>query len=504
MSEKTAGINVQERESVSSRRSKGLPGTNGNGEVTRQLPAVVSEPKVRAPEMDADNTAPENESQEIKDTPIQSRARSKRPLLFALIGTVLPLGAVIGVRYWLHSRLYESTDDAFSEEHATQVSPKGSGYVQRIYITDNQKVRAGDLLIEIDPRDYEASLAHARAALTAAIARSNAARASLSLVRVTAEAGVEQASAGVDAARSGVAQARAASSAAAGRMNQATAAVATAEANVAQARAQVAAADAEAVRTRTDAVRYQTLFEGDAVSRQQLDQAIAADAIAAAQLEAARKRLAAAEAQVGEARAAQGMAADQYRQSLSQITGTQAQVGQASGKLSEANSAPQQVAVKQSEVETTGAEIEQAEAAVRQAELDLTYTKIYAPEDGRITRKSVELGALLQPGQALFVLVPAEMWVVANFKETQLNRMRPGQAVEIRLDTYPDKVFRGHVDSFQTGTGSRFSLLPAENATGNYVKVVQRLPVKIVFDEQPDSEHLIAPGMSVEPEVKVR
>jgi membrane fusion protein (multidrug efflux system) len=141
---------------------------------------------------------------------------------------------------------------------------------------------------------------------------------------------------------------------------------------------------------------------------------------------------------------------------------------------------------------------------VRQAELDLSYTKIYAPEDGRITRKSVELGALLQPGQALFVLVPAEMWVLANFKETQLSRMRPGQPVEIRLDTYPDKIFRGHVDSFQTGTGSRFSLLPPENATGNYVKVVQRLPVKIVFDEQPDSEHLIAPGMSVEPEVKVR
>ena len=235
-----------------------------------------------------------------------------------------------------------------------------------------------------------------------------------------------------------------------------------------------------------------------------MERTTAADATAAAQLEAARKRVAAAEAQAGEARATQGAAADQYKQSLSQITGTEAQVGQAVGKLSEAKSAPQQVAVKQSELETTAAEIEQAEAAVRQAELDLSYTKIYAPEDGRITRKSVELGALLQPGQALFLLVPAEMWVLANFKETQLNRMRPGQPVEISLDTYPDKIFRGHVDSFQTGTGSRFSLLPPENATGNYVKIVQRLPVKIVFDEQPDPEHLIAPGMSVETAVKVR
>jgi len=273
---------------------------------------------------------------------------------------------------------------------------------------------------------------------------------------------------------------------------------------MAQAQAQVAAAEAEDVRARDDVVRYQPLFDQGAVSRQQLDWAKAAAATASAQLEAARGRVAAADAQVLEARAAQGAAADQYRQALSQITGTQAQVGQAAGKLTEANSAPQQIAVRQSEVETTSAEIEQAEAAVRQAELDLSYTKIYAPEDGRITKKTVELGALLQPGQALFALVTAEMWVVANFKETQLSRMRPGQPVGIRVDAYPDRVFRGYVDSFQTGTGSRFSLLPPENATGNYVKVVQRLPVKIVFDQQSDSERLLAPGMSVEPEVKVR
>ena len=258
------------------------------------------------------------------------------------------------------------------------------------------------------------------------------------------------------------------------------------------------------MRARADVLRYQSLFEKEVVSRQQLDQATAAAATADAQLEAASKRVASAESTVAEARAAQGAASDQYTQSLSQITGTQAQVSQASGKLSEANSAPHQVAVRQSEVETTSAEIEQAEAAVRQAELDLSYTKIYAPEDGRITRKTVEQGVLLQPGQALFVLVPAEMWVVANFKETQLDRMRAGQQVEIKVDAYPGVIFKGHVDSFQTGTGSRFSLLPPENATGNYVKVVQRLPVKIVFDEQSDSEHLLAPGMSAEPEVKVR
>jgi len=499
MSKTASDTSVQDREFITTQAGS-LPRTNGNGGAsTEQLPAVVGEP-----EAGFVDTGHEYEAQEVTDTTTRSTARSKRRILFAVIGIVLLLGAVVGLRYWLHSRLYESTDDAFIEGHATQISPKVSGYVQKIYIDDNQLVKAGDLLVEIDPRDYEARLAQAHAALNAAIARSNAAKAGLALTRVTATAGVEQASSGVEAARSGVAQARSAASAAEGRVKQSSAAIGAAEANVAQAQAQVAAAEAEAVRARADAVRNQSLVDEGVVSRQESERATAAAATADAQLEAAGRRVAAAEAQVGEARAAQGAAADQYRQSVSQIAGTQAQVGQASGKLNEANSAPQQVAVRQSEVETTGAEIEQAEATLRQAELDLSYTKIYAPEDGRITRKSVELGALLQPGQALFVLVPAEMWVLANFKETQLNRMRPGQPVEIRLDTYPDKIFSGHVDSFQTGTGSRFSLLPPENATGNYVKVVQRLPVKIVFDEQPDSEHLIAPGMSVEPEVKVR
>ena len=504
MAEKKAEINFLDREFATALRSATITRTNGNGAGIRQLPAVAGEPKIGAHEADDDITAHEEEEQELKYTDTRPRSTSKRRLLFGVIGIVLLLGTVTGVRYWLHARLYESTDDAFIEGHATQVSPKVSGYVQKIYITDNQQVKAGELLVEIDPRDYEARLAQARAALAAATARTKAARAGLALTRVTAGAGVEQASSGVEAARSGVEQARAAAAAAQGRVNQLSAAVDTAQANVAQAQAQVVAAEAEAVRARADVVRYQSLFDKDVVSRQQFDQATAAAATANAQLEAARRRVAAAEAQVVEARAAQGAAADQYRQSLSQITGTQAQAGQAAGKLSEANSAPQQVAVRQSEVDTTSAEIEQAEAAVRQAEIDLSYTKIYAPEDGRVTRKSVEQGALLQPGQALFVLVPAEMWVVANFKETQLNRMRPGQAVEIRMDAYPGTMFRGHVDSFQTGTGSRFSLLPPENATGNYVKVVQRLPVKIVFDEQSDSEHLIAPGMSAEPEVKVR
>ena len=481
-----------------------IKSANGNGAGTVQLPTEAKNPEIVEIETDNKKLALDVNRQNAIEIVSSRSIGSKRRILFVLAGLVVLIASVIGVRYWLHARLFESTDDAFIEGHTAQISPKVSGYVQKVYINDNQQVKAGDLLVEIDPRDYEAKLAEAKATLNAAIARSNTAQATVALTRVTAGAGVEQASAGVEAARSNVVQAKSASSAAEGKVKQAQASVGTAEANAEHARAQVAAADAEAVRARADVRRYQELFDKDEVSRQQLDQAIATAATADAQLEAARKRVAATEGQVEEARAGKSAAEDQHKQSLSQVSVIQAEVGQATGKLSEANSAPHQVAVKQSEAEMAAAEVAQAEAAVRQAELDLSYTKIVAPQDGRITKKTVEPGQLLQPGQALFVLVPSEMWVVANFKETQLSHMRPGQEVEIYVDAYPGKALKGHVDSFQTGTGSRFSLLPAENATGNYVKVVQRLPVKIVFDEAADSEYLLAPGMSVEPEVKVK
>src|SRR5215510_186676 len=263
---KATDISVQDRDLSMTRRNGSVSRTNGNGAGIQQLPALVDEPEVNF-----DDTGHGFAEQEVQLTSTQSSTRSKRRILVAVIGIVLLLGAVVGLRYWLHSRLYESTDDAFIEGHATQVSPKVSGYVQKIYIDDNQLVKAGDLLVEIDPRDYEARLAQARAALNAAIARRDAAKAGLALTRVTAGAGVDQASAGVEAARSGVAQAHAAASAAEGRVNQLSAAVSTAEANVAQAQAQVVAAEAEAERAREDAVRYQVLFKGDAVSRQELE-----------------------------------------------------------------------------------------------------------------------------------------------------------------------------------------------------------------------------------------
>ena len=180
------------------------------------------------------------------------------------------------------------------------------------------------------------------------------------------------------------------------------------------------------------------------------------------------------------------------------------QVRQAEGRLKEAQSAPEQVRVRQSDLHSARAQIEQQRAAVRQAELDLSYTKIIATDSGYITKKSVEPGNFVQTGQPLMALVSDRLWVVANFKETQLEHMRPGQPATVKVDAYPQLALRGHVESVQSGSGARFSLLPPENATGNYVKVVQRVPVKIVLDAPPPTEYRVGPGLSVVPEVKVR
>jgi membrane fusion protein, multidrug efflux system len=447
--------------------------------------------------------APPDIPDEAAAVAARRRPLYRRPAFLVVAALVLLVAVVFGLRYWAYARTHESTDDAFIDGHVVQVSPKVSGYVAKVYVKDNQEVKEGDLVAELDARDFEARLAAARAALAAGAARQREAQAGVSLTRATSSAGVQQASSGVRQARAGVETARAAAAAERSKISQAGAGVATAQANAAQAAAQVAAAEAEANRANADVQRYQELFARDEVSRQRLDQAIAAAQTATANLEAARRRVAAAEAQVAEARSAEAAQAEQARRAETQVGGAQAGVGEALGRLAQAGAGQQQVAVSQAQAETAGASIEQLRAAVEQAELELSYTKIYAPESGRVTRKAIEEGVLVQPGQPLMAVVSGDVWVTANFKETQLNDIRPGQTVEVTVDAYPGHVFKAHVDSIQMGTGARFSLIPPENATGNYVKVVQRVPVKIVFDEPPDPNHMLAPGMSVTPEVKV-
>jgi membrane fusion protein, multidrug efflux system len=304
----------------------------------------------------------------------------------AWIIAIVIVVAIIGhyaINFLMDSLLHESTDDAFIDGHVVSISPRVAGHVEKVFITDNQPVRKGDILIKIDPRDYQA--------------REKAAQATLAAAKAAAE----------------------------------------------QAEADIVAAQTDAELKKADLARYKELSPASGISKQQLDSATAAARASQAKLEAATKVVSVAKARVGE-----------------------------------------------------------AEASLETAALQLSYTEVFAPQDGRITKRSVEAGAYVERGQPLMAIVPSNVWVTANFKETQLSDMHPGQAATIKVDAFPSLRFKGHVDSIQKGTGARFSLLPSENATGNYVKVVQRVPVKIVFDADPNSLSELAPGMSVIPRVR--
>ncbi|HWQ54109.1 MAG TPA: HlyD family secretion protein [Bryobacteraceae bacterium] len=244
-------------------------------------------------------------------------------------------------------------------------------------------------------------------------------------------------------------------------------------------------------------VRYRALYAKDEVSKQLLDRAETQAKSATATEEAARHATESAKANLAQARAAQSSTQAGLRESEKLLL-------QAQGKVNEALSGPAQVQIRRSDIGSLRAQIEQQRAAVEQAELAVSYTRIYAPESGYITKKSIEPGNFVQVGQPLTALVPDRLWVVANFKETQLTLMRPGQPVTLKVDAFPQLQLHGRVDSIQSGSGARFSLPPAENATGNYVKVVQRVPVKILFTDAPPPGYRLGPGMSVTPEVKVK
>jgi membrane fusion protein (multidrug efflux system) len=401
------------------------------------------------------------------------RGPRKRHIALVLFLIAAVGASIFGVMYWLHARQFEETDDAVVDGAVTPISPKVAGLVSAVRVSDNQQVKAGDTLVEIDPSDYVARVNEAKANLAAAQSRLEAAQTNVDMVTANVGATLSQATATVDQQKAAVEQERAA--------------VIAAEAQVASAHADVVAAQAESTRRKSDLERYNAI-DPRAVSQQTRDAARAAAEAADAQLAAATKREAAAQAAVAEAK--------------SRVTAAESKVTWAEAGVRAAQTGPQQVATAKSQVQTAQAAVDQAQAALAAAQLDLAYTTIKAPIAGRITRKSVQPGQYLSVGQNLFAIVPDDLWVTANFKETQLARMRPGQPAEITIDRYPGRTFKGHVDSIQAGTGARFSMLPPENATGNFVKIVQRVPVKIRFDES-DLPPL-GPGMSAVPTVRVR
>ena len=494
--------------------NKGLEqGTNGNGKNGNgAVNASVSKKEDGAPIAEEHSTEAEHDAEIEKEggdgenvEAAPKKKGSKLPLIIG--GAVLLVAAIAGTIYWIYARQYESTDDAFIDGDVVQISPKIAAYVTKVYVDSNQQVHKGDLLVELNTQDYEAKLEQAKAQLAAAEAQKNSSQAQVDLTRKTTDASKSQAVSNVQTTRSNVQQTKAAADAKQSLINQARAAVKTAQDNLARTRATAPQVESNLKLAQVEYNRREKLFNNGDISRQSLDQATNALQAAQAQYNAALKDIDAAASRVNEAQANVNVAQENYRQSLAQVNLTQSQVNESTGRLEDANAAPERIAVSESQINTAEASIEQAQAAVHQAELDLSQTKIYSPEDGFITRKSVQEGQYVQPGTLMMALSQSDdIWVTANFKETQLGMMRVGMPVEIKVDAYPDQTFQGKIESFQAGTGSRFSALPTENATGNYVKVVQRVPIKIVFDKQPadDKAHLLAPGMSVEPSVKVR
>jgi len=433
------------------------------------------------------------------------RRRGPRRRILVLVAGLALAALAVGIPYYLYAISHESTDDAFIEGHIIAISPRVSGHVAGVYVTDNQKVEAGDLLVELDPRDFQARLDAARASLAADEAALRSRDIDVNLTSITSTAGLDEAKQAVAAAEAMVQNARALAAAAKGQQGEAQAQVTFARAAQAQAQAEALAVEAKHQQTFLDLKRYQELARTNTISRQQLDNAVTAERMAAADLNAARSKVATQQSLLQRAEAALKAAQENVRQALAQVAARQAQLEQTNARLTSAQSAPVQVAQSSSKAEESKADVEKARAEVEQATLDLSYTKIHAPAGGYVTKKNVEPGVFVQTGQALMAIVLPNVWVTANFKETQLTHMRPGQPATISVDTYPDETFHGHVDSIQRGTGSRFSLLPPENATGNFVKVVQRIPVKIVFDRPEElARYLLVPGMSAVPQVDVK
>lgn len=394
---------------------------------------------------------------------------------------ILPLAAlaaaVAALWLWRYYAVRETTNDAQIDGHINPVAARVGGTVIAVHVDDNQNVAAGTLLVEIDPRDYQVALDRARAELAAAEAAAEAARSAVPVATITTSSQVSSAQALLQSAEA--------------RATVAAREVESARARLGPLQARLREAEALHVRAQQDLGRMKELIARDRISQQQYDAAVAAadatraarDAAAAAVTEA-EKAVAAAEARLDQARAG---------------------IEEARAAVAATRAAPEQVRITRSNAASAEARVLQARAALERARLDLEYTRVLAPVGGIVSMKKVEIGQVVQRDQPLMAIVPLDdVWVTANFKEDQLHHMRVGQQAVVSVDAYGGRKYRGHVQSIAAATGARFSLLPPENATGNFVKVVQRIPVKILLDRGQDPDHILRPGMSVVPTVFIR
>jgi membrane fusion protein (multidrug efflux system) len=405
-----------------------------------------------------------------------SRFPSVRRIFVVLLIIIIASGATW---YWRYSSIRESTDDAQIDGHLHPVSARISGTVFEVLVRDNQHVEQGTPLVKIDPSDYQVAADRARADLAEIEATLHVRRTEVPITSITtfsqlsgAEASVGQAEASVAASQKEVDAARA-------------------RLDVAQAK--VREATAKEVRSARDLKRMEALVAKEEVSRQQYDLSVAEHESYLAEVESATSQVHEAEeaVRVAQSRVAQQEAALRLAQTV----------------VKSASTAPQQVGVAQAQEDSATARVKQMRAALEQTELNLTYTTIRAPASGVISQRTVEVGQVVTAGQLLLSVVPLDVdhiWVSANFKETQLKNVRPGQAVTISVDTFGGREYKGHVESVAAATGARSSVLPPENATGNFVKVVQRIPLRIAFDRDQDQDHLLRPGMSVVPTILLK
>jgi len=415
----------------------------------------------------------------------------RRVVVLSLLGVVVLVAVVYGVKVWRHWDRHVSTDDAFVEAHVSPVSARVRGTVLQLLVRDNEIVTAGTALARLDPRDFEVKVEQARAALASAEGRLSMATAGVPMADegtasqvAVAQAAAERALLGIDSARRALDERKS-------RLRARRAAVQAAQ-------AEVTAREAEHERAGLDRGRSRELLERTLIARQEFDHTESVFKSTAAGVDAARQRLDSARAEVAQAEAEVATQEVVLAQSARQSQESDATLRHARSRRGE-------VPIRSAEAVSAQAQVAEARANLREAELNLEYTTLTAPVSGRVTRRTVELGQVVQPGQLLLAVVDvANVWVIANYKETQLTHVRPGQLASIAVDTHPGLALRARVDSIQSGTGSRFSLLPAENASGNFVKVVQRIPVKLVLEPGQNGHALLVPGMSVVPVIELR
>jgi membrane fusion protein (multidrug efflux system) len=407
---------------------------------------------------------------------VQANPKDKKVLGRILVIIVVLVLISGGYLFWLHLSKFESTDDAEVDGQVYAISSRITGHIIDVKVDDEQQVKAGDVLVVLDPKDYEVAVAKARADLADAVATYDSSRSDVPITSTNTKSTLTNANAARLDASAGV-------SGSERQLGGARARLATAQANV-------RVAQANLTKATQDVERYKQLVSKDEISKQQYDQAVST-------MEAARATLDAQNAVVNEATQNISVAEKNVEQA-------QTRVEQANAQIQSALTGPDQVKVTQAKAQSAAAKVEQQKALLDQAELNLKYTTIVAPIDGVVGKKSVAVGQNVSAGQEMMAVVPLEgLWITANFKETQLQKMRVGQTVKIKADAY-DREYTGKVLRIAGASGARFSLLPPENATGNYVKVVQRIPVRIALDPGQDSDHLLRQGMSVTPTVQLQ